>query len=483
MNTQHSTHNKLDGRHAIVIGGSMAGLLAARVLSDHFEQVTIIERDRLPQEVAPRKGVPQGQHVHALLAKGIGILTELFPGLFETLTQDGAIRFTPMDIRLYQLGAWNARFPSSIHLYSQSRPFLEQHVRDFLAVRGNVRFLDGCEVTNLYEDHGRITGVHLRYRNEERHGEILFADLIVDASGRGSRAPQWLVALGYDRVEETSVKVNVGYATRIYRLPSHISIDWKLLMIAASPPHGRRAGAIFLIEGDRWMVTLTSLMHDYLPDDEEGFLEYARSLPQPDLYEAIKEAEPLTPIRTYRYSANRWLHYERMSRLPEGFVILGDAVCSFNPAYGQGMTVAALEAKVLDTCLQQQQRSVNEQGSGFTLRFQKALAKVVEWPWQMATGVDRHYLATAGEQTWVTRLTNWYILRISQLLASDPLVADRFSRVAHLLKPPTALFDPRIVWAVLRKELAVRRQKPTAPSRTGEVIAPLPTPEMDAVAR
>lgn len=238
-----------------------------------------------------------------------------------------------------------------------------------------------------------------------------------------------------------------------------------------------------LIEGDRWIVTLMSLLHDYLPDDEDGFLEHARSLPQPDLYEAIKEAEPLTPILTYRYSANRWRHYERLSRLPEGFVILGDAVCSFNPAYGQGMTVAALEAKVLDACLQQQQRSVNKHGSSFAPRFQKAIAKVVEWPWEMATGVDRRYLETTEDQTWATRLTNWYIVRISQLYISNPLVADRFARVAHLLKPPTALFDPRIVWAVLRQELSVRRQKPAAPSIANEIISPSATPEMDAVAR
>jgi len=485
MNIQQLAYNKLDRHHAVVIGGSMAGLLAARVLSDHFEQVTIIERDKLPQEVAPRKGVPQGQHVHALLAKGAVILTELFPDLFESLTHDGAIRFTPTDIRLYQLGAWNTLFPSSIHLYSQSRPFLEHYVRNSLAARANVRFLDTYEVTRLLSnaDHSRITGVSLRYRGAEQREEELAADLVVDASGRGSRTPQWLVSLGYALVKETSVKVDVGYATRIYRLPSHTPIDWKMLMISASPPYGRRAGVMSLIEGDRWMVTLISLMHDYLPDDEDGFREHARSLPQPDLYEAIKEAEPLTPILTYRYSANRWRHYERMPRLPEGFVILGDAVCSFNPAYGQGMTVAALEAKVLDTCLLQQQRSANKQGSSFAPRFQKAIAKVVEWPWQMATSVDRRYLETVGEQTWIIRLLNWYTLRISQLTTSNPLVADRFSQVAHLLKPPTVLFDPRIVWAVLRQELAVRRQKPTTPSMEGKVSSPSPTPMMVTVAR
>ncbi len=472
-------------QHAVVIGASMAGLLAARVLSDHFEQVTIIERDRLPEQVGVRKGVPQGQHVHALLAKGAVILNELFPGLFEALTQQGAVRFTPQDIRMYNMGTWNTRFPSSIHIYSQSRPFLEQYVQDFLAARGNVRVLDACEVTRLLAtpDSSRVTGVSLRARSGEQREEELAADLVVDASGRGSRAPQWLVSLGYTQVEETSVTVDVGYATRIFRRPSHLPLDWKMLMISSTPPAQRRAGLMSLIEGDRWIVTLASSWRDCLPDDDDSFLEYARSLPQPDLYEAIKEAEPLTPVLNYKYSANRWRHYERMARLPEGFVILGDAVCSFNPVYGQGMTVAAREAKVLDGFLQQQHRGISKQESGFAQRFQKAIAKVVEWPWQMATGADRPSSETQGELHWSRRLLNWYTQRAMQLTASNPLVADRFTQVMHLLKPPTVLFDPRIAWAVLRQELASRRRKPAAslpPSEWGPRVL---TRGLDAVTK
>jgi len=207
------------------------------------------------------------------------------------------------------------------------------------------------------------------------------------------------------------------------------------------------------------MVTLGSSLHDSLPDDEDGFLEYARSLAQPDVYEAIKDAEPLTPVLTYKYSANRWQHYERMPHFLEGFVIMGDAVCSFNPVYGQGMTVAALEAKTLDACLRQYPRGISKQESGFAQRFQKAIAKVVQGPWQMATGADLLYSETKVEQSRGMRLFNWYMLRVSQLTLSNPLVADQFNRVVYLLKPPTALLDPRIVWAVLKQELASRRSK------------------------
>lgn len=472
-------------QHAVVIGGSMAGLVAARVLSDHFQQVTIIGCDRLSQQVGVRKGVPQGQHVHALLAKGAAILTELFPGLFEALIQHGAVRFTPEDIRSYNLGTWNTRFPSSIHIYSQSRPFLEQYVREFLAARGNVCVRDACEVTRLLAtpDSSRVTGVSLRSRSGERCSEELAADLVVDASGRGSRAPQWLVSLGYTQVEETSVTVDVGYATRIFRRPSHLPLDWKMLMISSTPPEQRRAGMISLIEGDRWIVTLASSWRECLPADEDSFLEYACSLPQPDLYEAIKEAEPLTPVLTYKYSANRWRHFERMSRFPGGFVILGDAVCSFNPVYGQGMTVAALEAKVLDAFLRQHPRGISNQESGLARRFQKAIAKVVEWPWQMATGADRPYVETPEEPGRIRRLLNWYMQRVIQLTTSNALVADRFGQVMHLLKPPMVLLDPRIAWAVLRQELAPHRQKPTAllpPNESGPRVL---TRQLDAVAK
>lgn len=467
MNINQATQSN---KHAVVIGASMAGLLAARVLADHFEQVTLIERDRLPREVAARKGVPQGQHLHALLAKGGDILTQFFPGLFESLTQDGAIRFTPADMRIYQSEVWNGRFSSSLQIYSQSRPFLEQYVRNFLALRGNVRFLEECEVTQLCatEDRRRITGVSLHYGDGNHCEEELATDLVVDASGRGSRTPGWLVSLGYDRVEESSMKVDVGYATRIFRLPDHLSPDWKMMMISPVPPHSRRSGAMSLIEGDRWMVTLLNMGQIYLPDDDDSFLEYALSLPQPDIYETIKEAEPLTPILIYRYSANRWRHYERMSSLPEGFVILGDALCSFNPAYGQGMTVAALESKALDTCLRHSRRGNSKQENGAALRFQKTIAKAVVWPWQVATDVDRLYQETQERQTWGKNLLNGYMQRINQLIATNPLVSDRFGEVMHLLKPPTVLFDPRIAWAVLKLELASRQQKSSSTTNNGE---------------
>jgi hypothetical protein len=209
------------------------------------------------------------------------------------------------------------------------------------------------------------------------------------------------------------------------------------------------------------MVTLGGWLRDYPPDDDAGFLEYAHSLSQQDLYEAIKEAEPIGPIAVYKYTANRWRHFERLSRLPEGFIVMGDAVCAFSPVYGQGMSVAAIEARTLDTCLREQQHCTgNTYPSSFPQCFQKAIAKEIKTAWMLSTGEDLRYPETEGQRSLDIRLFNWYMRRVIGLTASQPFVAAAFFQVYHLLKPLSSLFEPRIVWAVLSRELVSHRQKP-----------------------
>jgi 2-polyprenyl-6-methoxyphenol hydroxylase-like FAD-dependent oxidoreductase len=474
MRSKQPAQGTFDRHHAVVIGGSMAGLLAARVLSDHFEQVTIIERDKLTGDAEARKGVPQGRHVHSLLARGAVIMGEYFPDLFLTLAQDGAILVSMEDLRWNQLGVWMAPVSSPVKTSFQSRPFLEQHVRDQLAARDNVCIIDACEVSQLCTHNNCITGAILRHRTGGPLEETLSADLIVDASGRGSRAPQWLKSLGYENVQETSVKIEVGYATRIYRCPDQLPSDWKVLLIYGRPPNDKRGGVIFPIQDGYWMVTLIGSLRDYPPDDEGGFLEFARSLAQPDLYEAIKDAEPVTSIVVYKYSANRWRHFERMERLPEGLIIMGDGVCSFNPVYGQGMSVAAIEAQTPDRCLHEQEMFAGNNGLvGFTQRFQQAIARDIKTPWLLSTGEDLRYPGAEGKRSLSTRLLNRYMRRVIELTASDSHMTATLLRVRNLLKPLSTLFQPRIILAVLRQELTAFMQHPSVTAPTNEVSAPV----------
>jgi 2-polyprenyl-6-methoxyphenol hydroxylase-like FAD-dependent oxidoreductase len=334
-------------------------------------------------------------------------------------------------------------------VYGQSRPLLEYHVRRRLADRSNIRLYDTSEVLGPVSEtkngHPEITGVRLRHLQPLSGEEYLPADLVIDASGRGSQTPRWLAELGYPSVAETQVKIGVGYASRIYRRPSTASAQ-QVLLIHPQPPKTKRTGYIFPIEGNAWMVTLSGYAHDYPPIDEAGFLAFARNLGVPDLYEAIKDAEPLTPIVIHKIPTDRWRHYERM-RLPNGLIVLGDAACSFNPIYGQGMTVAALEAQLLGTCLKQQLSTGTMEG--FPQRFQKGLAKILADPWLLTTSEDFRFTEVEGKRPFGLGVLQSYTRKVGYLTATHPFVTETFYEVLNMLKPPTALFHPRILLPAL----------------------------------
>lgn len=450
MSTSQRNESVFRSLNAVVIGGSMAGLLAGRVLADHFGQVTIVERDRFPQEVEPRKGVPQARHVHALLSKGMLIMQEFFPDLFpELLCRGSTCLDTALGMEWYQHNLWKAKMHSGIDVYSQSRPLIEDEVRKQVAKYQNVRFIDACEVKQLStsEDKTKITGVRLWHREDQGKEEILSADLVIDASGRGSQAPGWLVSLGYPQVKESVVKVNVGYSTRIYRTPTQLP-EWKLKLVFPTPPKETRGGSIFTLEENRWMVTLVGWAKDYPPDNEQGYLEFARSLPLPDIYEAVKDAEPLTPIAVYKFPASRRRHYERMQRLPKGFIVLGDALASFNPTAGQGMTVAAIDAKLLHEYLNHRQSSQDMQ-MGWTARCQKEIARAAELPWLLSTSEDFRYPQTEGYRMPGLGILQWYTVRAHHATRYNERVTKRFWEVLHMLKHPFSLFAPDVLFSIL----------------------------------
>lgn len=446
--------------HAIVIGGSMAGLLACRVLSDYFDHVTLIERDRFPEEPAPRKGVPQSYHLHTLLMQGLIILEELFPGLQDELIAAGAsLLDVGEDMAWLSPAGWEVRFPSNIKTLACSRNLLEWSVRRRVATCPKVSFIQKAEVTTLLSnaDNTHVVGARIRWRNlpqlDPKSEELLHADLVVDASGRSSKAPLWLTTLGYMPPQETKVNSFLGYASRVYQRLPELHSEWQSLLIYAAPPSITRGGGILPLEGNCWIVSLYGVGGDYPPTDEAGFLEFARSLRNPMLYNAIQEAEPRSPIFGYHPTGNCLRHYERLSYLPEGLVVLGDAACTFNPLYAQGMTTAALGAMTLNQCLLDQPwRRGDGTYTGLTQRFQKKLAKVNAAPWLLATSEDfRVHETEGGTPDWAIRLMHGYMDQVMQLTTEDAKVRFVLLEVLNMLKPPTALFRPSILIQLLRQ--------------------------------
>ncbi len=433
-----------NGGHAIVVGASMAGLLAARVLSDHFGKVTLIERDEIVDGSEPRKGVPQGAHAHALLSKGLEIISALFPGMHEDLIAGGAVEADVATVAWHQCGVWKLRVPSNIRGMAQSRPFLEWQVRRRVAQLPGVIFLAARRVVGLLvsKDGASARGVELAAGDGR---ELLEADLVVDAAGRGSQAPEWLAAIGHARPQECEVGIDIAYATRLYRrtgLP-----DYKAMILYPSPPAGKRLGFLFPIEHGRWMCTLGGLLGDHAPTDDRGYLEFARTLPVQDLYDVIRGAEPLGVVRVHKIPTSRWRRYDKLRGMPGGFLVIGDAVCSFNPIYGQGMTVSALEALALDACLREQ--ADGRDRARLIRRFHRRTAQIVAAAWRLATGEDFQYPETEGHRPLGTVIVNAYVARLHKRVACDPEVLLSFYRVVHMLASPTSLFHPRIVLRVL----------------------------------
>jgi 2-polyprenyl-6-methoxyphenol hydroxylase-like FAD-dependent oxidoreductase len=435
------------GRHALVTGGGIAGLLAARVLADHVARVTVVERDALPAEPAGRTGTPQARHVHVMLTRGQAVLERLFPGLEAELAAAGAVQIDwTADTAWLTPAGWGCRFPSHLRTFASSRDLLEWLMRRRLAADPRISFLAGHEVVGLLRaDDGATTP--------------LPADLVVDAGGRGSRAPAWLAEIGYTAPAETVVNAFLGYTSRLYARPARCSGDWKALYLQSQPPRRLRGGVILPIEGERWLVTLVGAGRDYPPADAAGFLEFARSLASPALYEAIREATPLAPLATYRATENRVRHFERLARWPDGFIVAGDAACAFNPVYGQGMTTAALGAATLDECLRAAERAGGD-WRGLARRFQRALARRNQTPWLLATGADFRTPRTVGRRPGgLARLSLRYFDRVLARAAHDPAVRLTLMEVLHLIKPPAALFQPGTLWRVIGdRRSAVSRQ-------------------------
>jgi pimeloyl-ACP methyl ester carboxylesterase/2-polyprenyl-6-methoxyphenol hydroxylase-like FAD-dependent oxidoreductase len=448
---------------AVVIGGSFAGLLAARVLADRFDEVIIVDRDDLPGNSAFRKGVPQSRHLHVLLARGAQILEGLLPGFLVELEAEGAVPLRwPTDLAILGAAGWAQRDVRGLNVISARREVTEHVVRRRVLGMPAVRPLERYEAVQLLAARdGAVRGIRVRSRPDGAERDI-DADLVVDASGRVSRAPAWLEDLGYGVPPETIINASLGYASRVYAGTAD-GRDWRAAFLFPKPPDVRRGGAVFPVERDLWHVTLGGIGGDYPPTDESGFNEFAQSLRSPILWEAIREAEPQTGITAYRRTENQIRHHDALRRWPDGFIVTGDAACCFNPIYGQGMTVAGQDALVLREWL--------ADGTS-THEFQRRLSKALVTPWVLATSEDFRYPTTVGGRpSPMTRLMHRYLDRVNAAAVTDRVVAHAFTRVLHMVGRPSELFHPDVVLRALRSPRDIPYDPSIPPPRSTRTTA------------
>jgi 2-polyprenyl-6-methoxyphenol hydroxylase-like FAD-dependent oxidoreductase len=439
------------GEHAVVIGASMAGLLAARALSDFYGSVTVLERDTFPVSDIPRKGVPQGRHAHGLLARGRYVIEHFFPGWTDEVVASGGIKGDiAHDVNWIGHGVTLKTAPSDLTGLMASRPVLEGQVRRRLLALPNVRAIEGCAVQGLIADDSKsaVKGVRIKIGNGAE--QTVTADLVVDASGRGSTSPAWLESLGYARPEEEKIEIGLGYTTRLYRRhPADLGGKFAVV-VAGSGPNWRNGVILFQTE-DSWIVSIGGYFGDHAPDDEEMFKVYAGSLPTLDIYDIVAHAEPLSDFVSYRYPANLRRRYERLTQFPKGYLVFGDAVCSFNPVFGQGMTVAAQEAALLHDCLKSGEADLAR-------RFFSAASVAVDTPWDIAVGNDLRHPKVQGARPAKVRFINWYIGRLHMAACYDAGLSNAFLQVANLQASPASLLRPSVVMRVIWGNL-VRRSR------------------------
>lgn len=436
-------------KKAIVVGGSIAGLLAARILSDHFEEVILIEKDNYVDNDKVRNGIPQANHVHILLVKGREILESFFPELEKDLVKKGAHKIDFLNDTRYRLpSGWAPKFNSGIITFTCTRTLLENTLRYQIQKISKITIEKNVHITSLVLEKTNELSLKTK-ENEEIQG-----DLIVDCTGRNTKTPSWLENIGFPKPRETKIDSFVGYATRRYIPLKNDNRKWRMLAILNKPTTNPRTGVIYPIEDGKWLVGLYGIgKKNYPPTDEKGFLEFTKHLESRELYDAIKDATPDSEIHGYQIQGSRKYHYEEMLSWPKNFIVLGDAVSVFNPFYGQGITSAALGAKTLDEMLKN-----NKMEKGFTQKFQKRLAKAISIPWILGTSEDLRWPSTIGKKPdTITRLVQNYAQKVLLLAPKSTLATKSFLQMMHMIKSPTIIFHPvillqLIVYSIWKKD-------------------------------
>ncbi|MFJ9004056.1 FAD-dependent oxidoreductase [Streptomyces canus] len=422
---------------AVVIGASLAGLLAARALHETFEEVVVLDRDTLPEGPEPRRGVPQGGHVHGLLTRGMQEMDEMFEGLTAELIDFGAPAFDVQEeMHWWVDGRLLATGSSGMTVLGAGRPLLETAIRRRVAALPNVDIRPEAAVTDLVTtpDGTRVIGVRAIAAGEEI--TIDDANMVVDASGRGSRTRHWLGRLGYPEVEEQRIETQVTYVTRRYRRAPD-QLDGRYGTAIAAYPGSTRGGFALAQENDAWALSISGSFGAVPPMDDDGMAAWAAEMDCQDVATLLRTSAPLGDPVKMRYPASTRWRYDRMTRFPAGFLVTGDAMCSFNPIYGQGMTVAALEATILGRLLKDGSDDVADQ-------FFTESAAVLDVPWTTVAANDLRFPDAVGDRSVLDPEPGAYLDRLRAAAVSDPVLATAFLRVTQLMDTPAALFKPEI---------------------------------------
>lgn len=455
---------------AVVIGGSVSGLLAARTLAEHFSRVVILERDQFAEGVGTRSGVPQGAHIHAVLTKGRNLLELAFPGIVDEVVVAGAVMIDHInDRRRLASYGWQPRFPSELRMLLVSRPLLEFHIRQRVNQIPNVTIEGGTRVQDLAVTQGQISGVVVTpFDNEEDEREIE-ADLVIDASGRSSNAPEWLADHGFGNVKEMLVDAKWGYSSRFYEKPEPWPYDWQLInmwpQIRRTDAQKTRGGVLCLQDGGRCIVTLVGNAGDTPARDEAGFLAFAESLISPEIADFIKTAKPIGPISVSRTTVNKWRRFDQLERKPERFIVIGDAVAAFNPVYGQGMSLAALEAQALGEVLSDWVKTGSADLTGFAPLAQSKISETGTFPWGASTGADSVVEGCEGVAPPPAE-ARAYGERVVALGSMKNEYVLKFEEMANLLRDNKWMFDPDVKQMVIERwdELGQLAGAPASPA-------------------
>ncbi|TPV42239.1 FAD-dependent oxidoreductase [Bacillus dicomae] len=433
---------------AIVIGGSMAGKLAAKALSSAFKEVIILEAGERWDGKASRKRVPQSNHPHVLLKGGEKAIEELFPNITNELIEAGSIvnNFT-RDLKWHQFGLWKQPFIGEVHMIQQSRPMLESHIQKRIERVSNIttKYETLVEALLVDEKRYKVCGVKARYLDTGLYEEF-HADIVVDASGFGSKGIEWLRE--YDiEVQEEKVRIDLFYATRMFKLKENEKLDCCNMMMSPSFPESPYGVLIQTIEDNRYFVTFSGYADEKAPQTDDEFYNFAENLSIRNVTDFLNSAEAITDIKIYKIPFQVRRRFDLVTNMPEGLLVVGDAHCRFDPVFGQGVSVAAMEAHQLQLLLQRSKKL----DKAFIQQFYKKTANIIQTPWEMTTTEISRHPQLKRKLTIKQKFQLWYTKQIYQLSATDSDVYIRLVKVMNLIRSPFHLFHPKVLLAVLLK--------------------------------